>query len=225
MAHHILTPSSSSTVAAAAAPLGNYADLYIRGSYDVMHLIRTRELDKVAVAAAEISTRLRTGGRIVSAIGTPHIMVSGACAADVQGNPNIAPDGPVSMGPPAQPLPGDAAADGLGEGDVLLVANPSDEVARAYARGCYVVGVGFPMTTNRYSPPGYNDFPDESIESMCNVFIYDWAPKEDGLVTPRLRPPHTPSTPMKILPTSPVTVVIYWVRSHILVANTRSRES
>ena len=77
-------------------------------------------------------------------------------------------------------------------------------------RGCYVVGVGFPMTTNRYSPPDYNDFADQSIESMCSTFIYDWAPKEDGIVTPRLLPPHAPSTPMKILPTSPVTVVLYW---------------
>ena len=36
------------------------------------------------------------------------------------------------------------------------------------------------------------------------------APKEDGIVTPRLRAPHVPPTPMKILPTSPVTVSTYW---------------
>ena len=45
---------------------------------------------------------------------------------------------------------------------------------------------------------------------MCSIFLYDWAPKEDGVVTPRLRAPHVPSTPMKILPTSPVTVTTYW---------------
>jgi len=35
--------------------------------------------------------------------------------------------------------------------------------------------------------------------------IYDWAPKEDGLVTPSLTP-H-----LKICPTSPVTVLEYWL--------------
>ena len=143
----------------------------------------------------------------MSAIGTPHIMVSGACAADVQGNPNIAPEHH-NAGPPGQPLP-EGGSD-LGAGDVLIVANPTEHVAKAFDRGCYVIGVGFPMTTNRYSPPDYNDFADQSIESMCSIFIYDWAPKEDGIVTPKILPPQAPTTPMKILPTSPVTVVLYW---------------
>ena len=69
------------------------------------------------------------------------------------------------------------------------------------------------MTTNRYSPPNYNDHPEHGergFEDVCSIFLYDWAPKEDGVVTPRLRAPHVPPTPMKILPTSPVTVTTYW---------------
>ena len=39
------------------------------------------------------------------------------------------------------------------------------------------------------------------------------------MVTPRLRAPHTPPTPMKILPTSPVTVTTYWAFTAQLAAN------
>ena len=41
---------------------------------------------------------------------------------------------------------------------------------------------------------------------MTDTFIYSWGPKEDGLVTPAL----TPTLHLKILPTSPMTVVTYW---------------
>lgn len=181
--------------------------------YDCLHTFRIRELSKLGVAAAEIARRKQSGGTVISAIGTPHIMYAGACGADVPGNPNIAPepnvgfnDGNISDHP-------ECNGKVLGAGDVLLTANSSSEVAQAYANGCYVVGVGFPMTTNRYSPPNYNDHPEHGehgFEDMCSIFLYDWAPKEDGVVTPRLRAPHVPSTPMRILPTSPVTVTTYW---------------
>ena len=49
-------------------------------------------------------------------------------------------------------------------------------MAAAHAKGCYVVGVGFPMTTNRYSPPNYNDHPEHGqhgFEDMCSIFLYD----------------------------------------------------
>ena len=61
------------------------------------------------------------------------------------------------------------------------------------------------MSTNRYSPPNYNDNPNILMESQVDMMIYDWAPKEDGLVTPALTP-H-----LKICPTSPITVVEYWL--------------
>ncbi len=180
--------------------LGNYADLYLRGSYDILHMVRVRELDKVG-RAAKIAAQCRmNGGRIVSGIGTPHIMYGGAAAADVPGNPGIAPDPKgQNTGYPGEPP--------LGEGDFLMADNPTPHVEKAHENGCFVVGIGFPMTTNRYSPPDFNDHPDYFIEDMSDIFIYTWGPKEDGLVTPEL----TPAPHLKILPTSPMTVVAYWL--------------
>ncbi len=178
--------------------LGNYADLYLRGTYDVLHMIKTRELGKIGQAAKIATQQKLAGGRIVSGIGTPHIMYAGACAADMPGNPNIAPD-------PKNQYQGYTGEPALGEGDFLIVANPSKHVKRAHDNGCFVLGIGFPMTTNRYSPSNFNDHPDYFIEDMSDIFIYTWGPKEDGLVTPSLTP-H-----LKILPTSPMTVVAYWL--------------
>ena len=106
--------------ASALAPLGDYADLYLRGAYDCLHVFRVRELEKIGEAAAEIARRKRAGGTVVSAIGTPHIMYAGACGGDVPGNPNIAPEPNVGFNDGWQG--GD-----LGEGDVLLTANSSAE--------------------------------------------------------------------------------------------------
>lgn len=186
--------------------LGNYTDLYLRGSYDVLHMIKVRELGKIAAAAKEAALRKIAGGKIISAIGTPHIMYAGACAEDVPGNPNIAPD-------PKNQFRGYRGEPPLGRGDVLFVANPTPAVEEAYKRGCYVVGIGFPMTTNRYSPPRFNDHPDYFIEDMSSIFIYTWGPKEDGLVTPAMTPN------LKILPTSPMTVVGYWLLTAQLAHN------
>ena len=177
--------------------LGNYADLYLRGSYDVLHVIRVRELEKIGEACKIAAQRRLAGGKIISRIGTPHIMYAGACASDVPGNPNIAPD----------PRPRDREEVELGAGDFLIAANPSLFVEEAHKRGCFVLGIGFPMTTNRHSPPDFNDHPDYFIEDMSDIFIYTWGPKEDGLVTPAL----TPHPYLKILPTSPMTVVAYWL--------------
>ena len=180
--------------------LGNYADLYLRMSYDVLHMVRVRELGKIGQACKIGAQRKMAGGKIISGIGTPHIMYGGACAEDVPGNPNIAPDlKGQNSGYQGEPE--------LGKNDFLIVANPSKHVEKAYENGCYVVGIGFPMTTNRYSPPEFNDHPDYFIEDMTNMFIYTWGPKEDGIVTPAL----TPVLHLKILPTSPMTVVGYWL--------------
>ena len=176
--------------------LGNYADLYLRMSYDVLHMVRVRELGKVGQACKIAAQRKMAGGKIVSRIGTPHIMYAGACASDVPGNPNIAPD-------PKREEFDDVE---LGAGDFLIAANPSPFVEQSHNRGCFVLGIGFPMTTNRYSPPNFNDHPDYFIESMSDIFIYTWGPIEDGIVTPAL----TPVLHLKILPTSPMTVVGYW---------------
>jgi hypothetical protein len=179
--------------------LGNYADLYLRGSYDILHMIRTRELEKVGQAAKIAAQWKLKGGRIVSRINTPNIMIGGSCASDVPGNPNNNPEPKgdwqweMFKEPP------------LGVGDVLIVTNPHPIVEESHKRGCYVIGIGFPMTTNRYSPPNFNDYPDYHIEKMCDTFIYTWGPPEDGLITPELTP-H-----LKILPTSPMTVVAYWL--------------
>jgi len=177
--------------------LGNYADLYLRTSYDVLHMIRIRELEKIGEACKIAAQRKMAGGKIISRIGTPHIMYAGACASDVPGNPNIAPD----------PRPKEREKVEPGAGDFLIVANPSPFVEEAHKRGCFVLGIGFPMTTNRHSPPDFNDHPDYFIEDMSDIFIYTWGPKEDGTVTPAL----TPVPYLKILPTSPMTVVGYWL--------------
>jgi len=179
--------------------LGNYTDLYLRGSYDLLHMMRVRELEKIG-EATKIATQLKlAGGTIFSGIGTPHIMYGGACAEDVPGNPNIAYDHKGKntgwLGDPP-----------LGKGDFLIAANPTKPVEEAHKDGLYVLGVGFPMTTNRYSPPQFNDHPDYFIEDMSDSFIYTWGPKEDGFATPAL----TPTLHLKFLPASPMTVVAYW---------------
>jgi len=179
--------------------LGNYTDLYLRGSYDLLHMVKVRELGKIGEACRIAALCRMRGGTIFSGIGTPHIMYGGACAEDVPGNPNIAPD---RKGPDR----GYRGEPPLGKGDFLIVANPSEHVEKAHENGCFVLGIGFPMVTNRYSPPNFNDFPDYFIEDMCDIFIYTWGPKEDGFVTPALTPvPH-----LKILPSSPMTVAAYW---------------
>ncbi len=179
--------------------LDNYADLYLRGSYDVLKTFRIREVEKVGQACKIATQRKLAGGKIVSHIGTPHIMYAGAGAEDIPGNPGIAPD-PVGGWRLYDRL------DSLGAGDFLITANPHEQVKKVRDRGCYVVGVGFPMTTNKYSPPNFNDYPDTPIEDYVDLMIYDWAPKEDGLVQPGLdKQPH-----LRILPTSPITVVEYW---------------
>ncbi|MBN1291338.1 MAG: hypothetical protein JXB48_05815 [Candidatus Latescibacteria bacterium] len=188
--------------------LGNYADLYLRMSYDLLHMIKVRELGKIGEASKIGAQRKMSGGKTISGIGTPHIMYGGACAGDIPGNPNIAPD-------PKGQNSGYPGTPELGPNDFLMVANPSEHVEKAYKNGCYVVGIGFPMTTNRYSPLNFNDHPDYFIEDMTNMFIYTWGPKEDGIVTPAL----TPTLHLKILPTSPMTVVGYWLLTAQLAHN------
>ncbi|MDP2981736.1 MAG: hypothetical protein Q8O92_00215 [Candidatus Latescibacter sp.] len=177
--------------------LDNFADLYLRGSYDILHMIKVREMGKIGQAAKIAAQRKLAGGKIVSHIGTPHIMYAGACTDDVPGNPNIAPDYKST-----DPRYRASLAD-LGQGDFIIIAGPTNQELRK--KGCYFLGVGYPMSTNRYSPPNYNDNPNVPMESQVDMMIYDWAPKEDGLVTPSLTP-H-----LKICPTSPITVVEYWL--------------
>lgn len=203
--------SAANRAATAKAPsigLDNYADLYLRGFYDVLHVFKVREMGKIGQGCKIATQRKLAGGKIMSNIGTPHIMYAGACASDVPGNPNIAAD-------PYDAHNTFARLDSLGAGDFAIVANPQPNVKAARDRGCFVLGVGFPMTTNRYSPPNFNDFPDTPIETMVNLMIYDWAPKEDGLVTPKL----TPTPHLRILPTSPMTVVEYWTITAQLARN------
>ena len=173
--------------------LGNNADIYLRGSYDLLHMVRIRELGKIGEACKIATRRKLAGGKIVSRIGTPHIMYGGACNEDVPGNPLIAPD----------PKPKDRKPVDLGAGDFLILAGPHSQDARK--KGCFLLGIGFPMPTNRYSPPNFNDHPDITMESQVDMMIYTWGPKEDGLVTPALTP-H-----LKVCPTSPMTVVGYWL--------------
>jgi uncharacterized phosphosugar-binding protein len=177
--------------------LGNYADLYLRGSYDILHIMKVREADKIGLACKIAVQKKMSGGKIVSGIGTPHIMYAGACSADMPGNPNIAPD-------PKNQNEGYKGEPKLGAGDFLLVSNPSKYIEEARKNGCFVTGISFPMTTNKYSPPNFNDHPDYFIESMTDIFIYTWGPVEDGLITPSMTPN------LKILPTSPMTVAGYW---------------
>ncbi len=178
--------------------IGNYADLYLRGSYDILHMMKLRELDKIGEATKIAAERKLAGGKIWSKIGTPHIMYAGACDEDVPGNPNIAPD--YNINHPKHPRNGFKLD--LGKGDFLIVGGTGSQNIRE--KGCYFLGVGYPMSTNRYSPPSYNDHADITMESQVDTMIYTWGPKEDGIVTPRLTP-H-----LKILPTSPMTVVAYW---------------
>ena len=130
--------------------LNNNADLFFRGNYDILRMIKIRELGKIGQAAKIATQRKLAGGRIVSHIGTPHIMYAGACAEDVPGNPNIAPD--YRSSDPRFKVPED-----LGKGDFLIIATPGNQEYRK--KGCFILGLAFPMPTNRYSPPNYNDTP------------------------------------------------------------------
>lgn len=192
--------------------LGNYADLYFRGSYDILHMVKYRELGKIGEATKVAAQKKMAGGTVLSRINTPHIMYGGAGAEDLPGNPDVAPDPKGHF----MHYKGDPP---LGEGDVLIAANPTADVEEAYKNGCYVIGVGFPMTTNRYSPPNYNDHPDYFIEDMSSIFIYSWGPKEDGLVMPALTPN------LKILPTSPMTVVTYRLLTAQLAYNLAHKDT
>jgi uncharacterized phosphosugar-binding protein len=191
--------------------LGNYADLYLRGSYDILHMIKIRELEKVGAAAKIAAQRKLAGGKIYSNIWTPHIMYAGACDETVPGNPNIAPDYR-SGSPRFAKLPPD-----LGAGDFCMVAGPGNQNVRQ--KGCFFLGIGYPMSTNRFSPPLYNDHPQVTMESQTDMMIYTWGPVEDGLVTPRLTP-H-----LKICPTSPMTVVGYWMVTAQIAHNLAFRDT
>jgi len=193
--------------------LDNFADLYLRGSYDLLHLMKVRELEKIGEACRIATQRKLAGGTIWSKIGTPHIMYAGACDEDVPGNPNIAPD--YNINHPLHPRQGGFPE--LGAGDFLITAGTGYQEARE--RGCYFLGIGYPMATNRYSPPAFNDHADISMESQVDMMIYTWGPKEDGLVTPSLTP-H-----LKILPTSPMTVVAYWAIMAQLAHNLASNDT
>lgn len=178
--------------------LGNFADLYLRGSYDVLHMFHIRELEKIGEAAKIAAQKKFAGGTIWSKISTPHIMYAGACDEDVPGNPNIAPD--YNINHPKHPR--QKGFPDLGDGDFLINAGTGYQELRK--KGCYFLGVGYPMSTNRFSPPNYNDHSRVLMESQVDMMLYTWGPKEDGLVTPALTP-H-----LKICPTSPMTVVAYW---------------
>jgi uncharacterized phosphosugar-binding protein len=191
--------------------LGDYTDLYLRGSYDILHMIRARELGKVGLAAKVAAQRKLAGGTIYSFIWTPHIMYAGACDETAPGNPNIAPDYR-SGSPQYGKLP-----PGLGAGDFLIVAGPGHQDVRK--KGCFFLGIGYPMSTNRYSPPGFNDHPDVTMESQVDLMIYTWGPPEDGLVTPALTP-H-----LKICPTSPMTVCGYWLVMSQIAHNLAYRDT
>ena len=100
--------------------LDNNADLFLRGTYDILHMIRVRELGKIGQAAKIAARKKLAGGRIVSHIGTPHITYAGACAEDVPGNPNIAPE--YRSSDPRFKVPED-----LGKGDFLIIATPGNK--------------------------------------------------------------------------------------------------
>ncbi len=86
----------------------------------------------------------------------------------------------------------------------MIVATPGLQDVRK--KGCFFLGLGFPMPTNRYSPPNFNDTPESPMETQVDIMLYDWASKEDGIVTPKLNPRYH----LKICPTSPVTVALWW---------------
>lgn len=175
-----------STAAHCAASIDDYADLYLRTSYDLCRVFKARESVKLGEAAAIAAKRTSNGGRIISRVGTPHIMWGGACAADVPGHPGVAPDPQRDFGQgeqpawmpgaePAKPIGSAPGLDDLGAGDVAFAAQPSPAVSAAVERGAYVIGLGYPMTTNKYSPPGFNDFPDPPhIDDICSIFLYSW---------------------------------------------------
>ena len=145
---------------------------------------------------------------MLSRIGTPHLMWGGCCAADVPGNPNIAPELQVGFDGAADGADRDVGVDALGPGDVLFVAQPRPAIVAAKKRGIYLIGIGYPMATDKYSPPGYNDFPDPPfLDELCDVSLYSTGAgmKDDGVVTPALTPQ------VKLLPTSPQ-IAVAWCR-------------
>ena len=147
--------------AAATGGIGDYADLYLRTSFDLCRVFKTRESAKLAEGAAIAARCKAAGGQLISRVGTPHIMWGGACAADVPGHPGVAPELQKDFGQGTLPawLPGGEPAvpassapvglEDLGAGDVALVAQPRPEVAAAVERGAYLIGLGYPMTTNK----------------------------------------------------------------------------
>jgi hypothetical protein len=185
----------SRTAATSAGSIGDYADLYLRTSYDLCRVFKARESVKLGEAAAVAAKRKATGGRIISRVGTPHIMWGGACAADVPGHPGLAPDPQRDFGQGEQPawMPGAEPAkpiecapglDDLGSGDVAFVAQPSPAVSAAVERGVYVIGLGYPMTTNKFSPSSFNDFPDPPhIDEICSIFLYSWVSQKHASST------------------------------------------
>jgi hypothetical protein len=192
--------------------MNNYADIFLRGTYDMLHTIRVREIAKIGQACRIATARKLAGGRIVSHIYVPHNIFSGACTDDVPGNPNIAPEYATSDARSKRP-------DDLGAGDFLIIAQPGFQEFRK--KGCFLLGLGFPMATNRYSPPNFNDTPETPMETQVDMMLYDWAPKEDGLVTPSLNPTYH----LKILPTSPVTAVFYWTIMAQLAQNLAAHDT
>jgi hypothetical protein len=192
--HHVhasLRPAAAvhptrAAAAVTAGSIGSYADLYLRTSFDLCRVFKAREGDRLGEAAAVAAGRKVGGGSVISRVGTPHIMWGGACAADVPGHPGFAAEPQRDFGQgtqpawmdgaePAKPTEDAPGLNELGPGDVAIAAQPSTSVAAAVDRGVYVIGLGYPMTTNKYSPPGFNDFPEPPhIDEICSTFLYSW---------------------------------------------------
>ena len=218
VATHLTAGSSAPASPTKPAPgrLGDSADLYLRTSYDLLHVFRSKELAKLGEAAAEAAARVMSGGTVLSRIGTPHLMWGGCCSRDVPGNPNIAPELQVGFEGAADGADRDAGVDTLKAGDVLFCAQPRPAIVAAKKRGVYLIGIGYPMVTDRFSPPGYNDFPDPPfLDDICDVFLYSCGSgmKDDGVVTPALTPQ------VKLLPTSPQIAVAWWALTAQLAAD------
>jgi hypothetical protein len=54
--------------------LGDSADLYMRVSYNLLHVFQAKEMSKLGEAAAEAAARIAAGGKALSRCGTPHLM-------------------------------------------------------------------------------------------------------------------------------------------------------
>jgi hypothetical protein len=67
----------------------------------------------------------------------------------------------------------DIGVDELGAGDVLFCAQPRPAILAAKKRGVFLIGIGSPMVTDRFSPANYNDFPEPPyLDELCDVFLY-----------------------------------------------------